>query len=112
LHPVCFEVSRCLKAQNHGEQNRVQNNRVWEPACGLTATVVEGVRFDEAADAIVVSARSNARGAVVADGAAVDHPVMTEGLVGHVGELSTLTPRPKLTHGYDRRAAYVPICAS
>ncbi len=34
-----------------------------------------------------------------ADGAAVDHPVMTEGLVGHVGELSTLTPRPKLTHG-------------
>ncbi len=35
---------------------------------------------------------------VVAD-AAADHPVMTEGLVGHVGELSTLTPGPKLTHG-------------
>ncbi len=34
-----------------------------------------------------------------ADGAAVDRPVMTEELVGHVGELSTLTPRPKLTHG-------------
>jgi hypothetical protein len=34
-----------------------------------------------------------------ADGAGVDHPVMTEGLVGQVGELSTLTPRPKLTHG-------------
>ncbi len=33
-----------------------------------------------------------------ADGAAADHPVMTEGLVGHVGELSTLTPKPKLTH--------------
>ena len=49
--------------------------------------------------------------AVVADGAAVDHPDMTEGLVGHVGELSTLTPRPKLTHGYDRRAPYVPIWA-
>jgi hypothetical protein len=27
-------------------------------------------------------------------------------LVGHVGELSTLTPRPKLTHGYSRRATY------
>ncbi len=61
LHPVRFWVSRCLKAQNHGEQNRVQNNRVWEPAYGLTATVVEGIRFDEAADAIVVSARHNAR---------------------------------------------------
>ncbi len=33
-----------------------------------------------------------------ADGAAADHPVMTEGLVEHVGELSTLTPKPKLTH--------------
>ncbi len=61
LHPVRFWVSRCLKAQNHGEQNRVQNNRVWQRACGLTATVVEGIRFDEAADAIVVSARLNAR---------------------------------------------------
>ena len=77
----------------------MQNNRVWQRAYGLTATVVEGVRFDDTADAIVVSARSNARGAADADGAAVDHPVMTEGLVGHVGELSTLTPRPKLTHG-------------
>ncbi len=39
----------------------MQNNRVWQRACGLTRTVVEGVRFDEAADAIVVSARPNAR---------------------------------------------------
>jgi len=36
---------------------------------------------------------------------------MTEELAGHVGEFSTLTPRPKLTHGYSRRAAYVPIWA-
>ena len=60
----------------------MQNNRVWQRAYGLTATVVEGVRFDDTADAIVVSARSNARGAADADGAAVDHPVMTEGLAG------------------------------
>ena len=39
----------------------MQNNRVWERACGLDRTVVEGVRFDEAADAIVVSARPDAR---------------------------------------------------
>ena len=39
----------------------MQNNRVWERACGLKHTVVEGVRFDEAADAIVVSARPDAR---------------------------------------------------
>ena len=39
----------------------MQNNRVWERACELTATVVEGVRFDEVADAIVVSARPDAR---------------------------------------------------
>ena len=42
----------------------MQNNRVWEGACGLGATVVEGVRFDETADVIVVSVRpdSKARG--------------------------------------------------
>jgi len=39
----------------------VQNNRVWERACGLKRTVVEGVRYDEPADAIVVSARPDAR---------------------------------------------------
>ena len=39
----------------------MQNNRVWQRACGLDRTVVEGVRFDEAADAIVVSVRSNSR---------------------------------------------------
>ena len=39
----------------------MQNNRVWQGVCGLTATVVEGVRFDDAANAIVVSARPDAR---------------------------------------------------
>jgi len=39
----------------------VQNNRVWERACGLKATVVEGVRFDDKADAIVVSVRPDSR---------------------------------------------------
>jgi len=39
----------------------VQNNRVWERACGLIRTVVEGVRFDDKADAIIVSVRPDAR---------------------------------------------------
>jgi len=39
----------------------VQNNSVWGRACGLTRTVVEGVRFDETAEAIVVSVRPDAR---------------------------------------------------
>jgi len=39
----------------------VQNNRVWQRACGLVRTVVEGVRYDDTADAIVVSVRPNAR---------------------------------------------------
>jgi transposase len=37
----------------------VQNNRVWERACGLKRTVVEGV--DEAGDAVIVSVRPNSR---------------------------------------------------
>jgi transposase len=42
----------------------VRNKSVWERACGLTRTVVEGVDFDEAADAIVLSVRpvASARG--------------------------------------------------
>ncbi|MDH3684338.1 MAG: ISL3 family transposase [Acidimicrobiia bacterium] len=39
----------------------MQNNRVWQRACGLTRTVVEGVRVDEVADAIIVSVRPNSR---------------------------------------------------
>ena len=39
----------------------MQNNRVWERACGLVRTVVEGVRFDGKAGAVVVSVRPNAR---------------------------------------------------
>ena len=39
----------------------MQNNRVWERACGLDRTVVEGVRFDETADAIIVSVRPVSR---------------------------------------------------
>jgi transposase len=42
----------------------VRNNRVWQRSLGLTRTVVEGVDFDELADAVVVSVRpaANARG--------------------------------------------------
>jgi hypothetical protein len=61
LHPVCSEVSRCLKAQDQREQNRVQNSRAWQCACGLTPPVVEGLRFDETTDAIVVSVRPDTR---------------------------------------------------
>ena len=39
----------------------MRNKSVWERACGLTRTVVEGVEFDERADAIVVSVRPVAR---------------------------------------------------
>ena len=39
----------------------MQNSGVWGRACGLKHTVVEGVRFDDTADAIVVSVRPNAR---------------------------------------------------
>ena len=39
----------------------MQNNRVWERACGLKHTVVEGVRYDETTDAIVVSVRPDSR---------------------------------------------------
>ena len=39
----------------------MRNKSVWERACGLTRTVVEDVRFDEAAQAVVVSARPVAK---------------------------------------------------
>ena len=39
----------------------MQNNRVWERACGLVRPVVEGVRYDESADAVVVSVRPDAK---------------------------------------------------
>ena len=39
----------------------MRNNRVWERACGLKRTVVEGVRYDETAEAIIVSARPDSR---------------------------------------------------
>jgi transposase len=39
----------------------VRNKSVWERACGLTRTVVEGVDFDELAQAIVVSVRPVAK---------------------------------------------------
>ena len=39
----------------------MRNTRVWERACGLERTVVESVDFDDAADAVVVSVRPNAR---------------------------------------------------
>ncbi len=39
----------------------MQNNRVWERACGLKRTVVEGVHVDDNANAIIVSVRPNAR---------------------------------------------------
>jgi len=39
----------------------VRNTRVWERACGLERTVVEDVGFDDAAQAVVVSVRPNAK---------------------------------------------------
>ncbi len=37
------------------------NTKVWEQACGLARTVVEGVRVDDADGSIVVSVRPNAK---------------------------------------------------
>ena len=39
----------------------MRNKSVWERACGLTETVVEGLEFDDTADAVVVSVRPTAR---------------------------------------------------
>jgi transposase len=39
----------------------VREKSVWERACGLTRSIVEGVRFDERAGAVVVSVRPVAR---------------------------------------------------
>ena len=39
----------------------MRNNTVWQRACGLTCTVVEGVDFDDVAEAVVVSVRPAAR---------------------------------------------------
>ncbi len=39
----------------------MRQSSVWERACGLTRSVVEGVEFDDTAGAVVVSARPNAR---------------------------------------------------
>ena len=39
----------------------MRNTRVWERACGLERTVVEDVGFDDAAQAVVVSVRPNAK---------------------------------------------------
>ena len=72
----------------------MQNNRVWERACGLIRTVVEGVRFDDTATAIVVSVRPVRGRGVVVDGAAVDHRAMTPATAGDVGGLS-MRARPK-----------------
>jgi len=125
----------------------VQNNRVWERACGLVRTVVEGVRFDEAGDAVIVSVRSDAghtrdfdamaawlavRTSTSTTTARLDRQNRPETVAGippqrrpplrvrcqrsrrqrsprqmvDMGPPIT-TPKPKMTHGYDRSARYV-----
>ena len=39
----------------------MRNKSVWERACGLVRTVIEDVAFDDAAQAVVVSVRPNAK---------------------------------------------------
>ncbi len=39
----------------------MQNNKVWARACGLTRTVVEGVRVDGLDESLIVSARPDAK---------------------------------------------------
>ena len=42
----------------------MRNKSVWEHACGLTRTVVEGVSFDVDADAVVVAVRAGRESAM------------------------------------------------
>lgn len=61
----------------------MRNKSVWQHACGLTQTVVEGVDFDEAAEAVVVCVRPTAR---------------ARGRCGRCGRRS-----PRYDHGEGRR---------
>jgi hypothetical protein len=64
----------------------VRNSRVWERACGLTRTVVEGVEFDDEARAVVCRyGPSRARGTDVGV-AIVVHRVTTMVRVAGGGE--------------------------
>jgi transposase len=47
--------------EEHGAEQQCMGTCLWERVYGLKRTVVEGVRFDDTADAIVVSVRPNAR---------------------------------------------------
>src|SRR5450759_4132512 len=49
--------SCCLKAGIEGEGNGVRSARLWAGLLGLVKVVVEGVEFDEAEQAVVVSVR-------------------------------------------------------
>lgn len=61
----------------------MRERSVWLKACGLTRTVVEGVDFDDGAEAVVVSVRPNAR---------------ARGRCGRCGQRA-----PKFDHGEGRR---------
>ena len=61
----------------------MQNRSVWQRACGLTRTVVEGVDLDDGAGAVVVSVRPNAK---------------ARGRCGRCGRRA-----PKFDHGEGRR---------
>jgi hypothetical protein len=70
----------------------VQNNRVWQRACGLAGTVVEVVDIDDKDNAIIVSVRPMPGHATGVDGAAAGHRSMTKVLAGDVGVPSTPAP--------------------
>lgn len=61
----------------------MRERSVWLKACGLTRTVVEGIDFDDGAEAVIVSVRPNAR---------------AQGRCGRCGRRA-----PKFDHGEGRR---------
>ena len=68
----------------------MRNARVWQRLLGVARIVIEGVGFDEDADAIVVSVRPRQAGqAGAADGAAVERRGMTGVRVDAAGGTST-----------------------
>ena len=64
----------------------MRNKSVWERTCGLTRTVVEDVRFDDDARAVVVAVRPVAVRGVVAVVVVVVHRATTTVRVAGDGE--------------------------
>ncbi len=77
----------------------MQNSRIWQRACRLTRTVIEGVRIDDNADAIIVSVRPDARARSRCGVRDRVPRTPHRPCINRPRQPSTTTPRPNLTHG-------------